>query len=325
MDKKVIVRLTRRFVERPGRMDMGAGKMSRRYKCSPDEAREARRRAKLVIKEGKTLEALEKETAVGPKVLVFDIETLPLLAYVWGTWKQHVGNSQKISKMHNIVTWVAKWLNEDEVITAKLTPEEIDNEDDSRIVKQIRDLLDEADIVIGHNIDKFDIPIINTRCLIAGIQPPSAYRTVDTFKITRKTFRFPDNKLQSMCEGLGLEGKLHTDFDLWRGCMMGNKREEYIQDMLTYNIQDVWQQEEVYLEILPWIKSHPNMSLYVKDAEKRCANCGSTHIEPDGYYYTNIGKFQTYKCKSCGAKAGRDRKNLNSKEKNKATLMPVAR
>jgi DNA polymerase elongation subunit (family B) len=324
MNEQVIAKLFGRFIEKPGRMDMGAGKMSRRYKCTPEEAREARRRAKSVLKQKVLLKTPKKNRA---KVLVFDIETLPLLAYVWMTYKQHVGNAQKRTKMHSVVTWVAKWLHEDEIIEAKLTPQEIDDEDDSRIVKQLRDLFDAADIVIGHNIDKFDVPIINTKCLIAGIEPPSAFRTVDTLKIAKKTFRFPDNKLQSMCEALGMEGKLHTDFDLWRGCMLGSteSREKYIQDMLTYNIQDVKQQEEVYLEVLPWVKSHPNMAQYVKGTEKCCTNCGSTNLEKDGYYYTSIGKFQTYKCTSCGAKAGRDRKNLNSKEKNKSLLMPVAR
>jgi DNA polymerase elongation subunit (family B) len=322
MDKVKIAKLFERFLEKPGRMNMGAGKMSRRYNCTPEEAREAKKLAKLRLKDRVILKTPKRNR---PKVLIFDIETLPLLALVWMTYKQHVSNSQKIAKMHQIVTWVAKWLNEDEIIEAKLTPQEIDDEDDSRIVKQLRNLFDEADIIIGHNIDKFDIPIVNTKCLIWGIEPPSAFRTVDTLKVAKKSFRFPDNKLQSMCEGLGMEGKLHTDFDLWRGCMLGSEREQYIQDMLTYNIQDVKQQEEVYLEVLPWIKSHPNMAQYVKGTEKCCTNCGSSNLEKDGYYYTSLGKYQTYKCKSCGAKAGRDRKSLNSKEKNKSLLMPVAR
>ena len=302
-------------------MRIGAKESARRFKSSPEDVKQARRIARIALRNS------TKSTDKSPKILVFDIETLPLLAFVWMTYKQHVGNAQKITKMHNVVTWVAKWLHNDEVIEAKLTPREIDNEDDSRIIKQLRDLFDEADILIGHNIDKFDIPIVNTRCLIAGIDPPSPFTTVDTLKVAKKSFRFPDNKLQSMSEGLSLDGKLHTDFDLWRGCMIGTakSRKNYIQDMLTYNIQDVILQEEVYLEVLPWIKSHPNLALYVKGTERRCTNCNSTNLEKDGYYYTSLGKFKTYKCIECGAKAGRERKNLIDKETSKSLLMPQDR
>ena len=322
MDSKIIARLVKRFVEKPGRMDMGSGKMSRRYKCKPQEAFEARRIARDILR-GNT----PKTAPEGVKILIFDIETAPLLGYVWGTFKQHISPSQLLTKMHYMLTWVAKWSGSEKLISAKMTVEEIDDEDDSRISQQLRDLFDEADIVIGHNIDKFDIPIVNTRCLIAGIKPPSPYQTVDTFKVSKKSFRFPNNKLQTIANAKGMDGKSKTDFDMWKDCLIGSNdnRKKAIDAMLKYNQQDVVVQEEVYLWMRPWIKSHPNVALYVEDTEMRCTNCGSDNLSDDKEYTTGVNKFKTYRCNCCGAIAGRARKSTVKGDKKNTTLMPVAR
>lgn len=93
------------------------------------------------------------------KILVFDIETAPHKAFVWKFWKTDIGQNQVISDWF-CLTWSAKWLFEDNVISAKLTPDEAKNEDDERIIRRIWTLLDEADIVVAHNcVD------VNTRVL----------------------------------------------------------------------------------------------------------------------------------------------------------------
>src|SRR5690606_10614258 len=44
-----------------------------------------------------------------PKVLVFDIETSPIIAHVWSLWDQNVGLNQIMTEWH-IMSWSAKWL-----------------------------------------------------------------------------------------------------------------------------------------------------------------------------------------------------------------------
>src|SRR3546814_6332122 len=53
-------------------------------------------------------------------------------------------------------------------------------DDDVDITAKLIALLDEADVVIGQNSDRFDLPTINGRALVAGLKPPSPYKTVDT-------------------------------------------------------------------------------------------------------------------------------------------------
>jgi len=84
------------------------------------------------------------------KVLILDIETAPIRAYVWGIWNQNVSINQ-IQSDWFCLTWAAKWLFEDKVYSGKLTPREVKKQEDKRIIKGVWELLNEADIVIAHN------------------------------------------------------------------------------------------------------------------------------------------------------------------------------
>ena len=58
-----------------------------------------------------------------PRVLIFDIETLPLEVYSWGVYQQFIG-SENVIKDWSLSCWSAKWLNEPEVFGAVATPQE---------------------------------------------------------------------------------------------------------------------------------------------------------------------------------------------------------
>ena len=117
------------------------------------------------------------------KILILDIETAPNIAYVWGAWKQNVGQNQWLKKSHIMsVAW--KWLDGDEILYL-----ENRKSDDRNIVKAIYELLDEADIVVAHNGNKFDIPVIIGRGVVHGFNPPSPYFVVDTLLVARKELR----------------------------------------------------------------------------------------------------------------------------------------
>ena len=87
-----------------------------------------------------------------PKILIFDIETAPLKSYVWRLWKQDISplNGMLQSEWF-MLTWSAKWLFDDKIMSGKLTSKEAINEDDSRVTKEMWNLFNEADIVIAHN------------------------------------------------------------------------------------------------------------------------------------------------------------------------------
>jgi hypothetical protein len=134
--------------------------MKIRKRLSPERAMElglkvkpkdGKRNPRYMVEIDKLYPSQEKK-----KILLFDIETSPMRSYTWSCWKQNIGTNQIISDWF-ILTWSAKWLFEDEVLSDKLTGEEVLREDDERVTKSLFDLLDEADITISYSKGKHQI------------------------------------------------------------------------------------------------------------------------------------------------------------------------
>jgi len=246
-----------------------------------------------------------------PKILIYDVETAPIMAYVWKRWKTNVSLDQTISEWF-MICWSAKWLYSDSIMGECLTPEEALKQDDSRIVKKLWKLVDEADIVVAYNGKRADVPWMNTRFIVHGMQPPKPYFVVDPCDAARKKFGFSSNKMDALAGYFGIEHKMETGgFDLWKRCMYGEK--EALNKMLLYNNKDVQILEEVYLKMLPWLPQHPNLANLMN--ENCCCKCGSTDYRPlkGKYYYTSVSKYQLFRCSKCGT-VFRGRMNLNPKK-----------
>jgi DNA polymerase elongation subunit (family B) len=239
-----------------------------------------------------------------------DIETAPILGYVWGLWDQNIALNQIHTDWH-ILSWSAKWLGDAPGKTMYMDQRDArDIEDDSKILKVLWKLLDEADIIITQNGKAFDQKKINARFVFHGMQPPSSYRHIDTVQIARKHFGFTSNKLEYMTKKLCKKfvkssHKKFSGFELWRECLNGNLAAW--NEMRRYNKYDVLSLEELYYKLAPW-DSSINFSVY-HGTEHHVCSCGSREFKKRGFFFTNRGKFQRYKCKSCGAET-RDRKKV---------------
>lgn len=258
------------------------------------------------------------------KILILDIETAPTLAYTWGAWNQNI-HPEQIESDWFVLTWAAKWIFENKVYSGKLTSKEALQEDDKRIMQSMWKLLDEADIVIAHNADKFDIPRINTRFLVHGIKPPMAYLVIDTLKHIRKQFSFTHNKLDYVNKLLGLPRKKeNSGMPMWVACRKGDTKA--LKEMHDYNVEDVRILEETYLKIRAWIKPHPNLGLHICDTElSRCPTCGSDKIEEhDKLYHTTAGVYKAFRCGECGS-TGRMRKNELTIKQKRPLLLSLPR
>lgn len=250
-----------------------------------------------------------------PKILLFDVETSPILARVWGLFDQNIALNQ-IEKDWCILSWAAKWLDDPESKVMYADQRNARNvENDKAILKKIWKLLDEADIVITQNGKRFDSKKLNARFIMHGFQPPSSYKHIDTLIIAKKRFAFTSNKLEYMTDKLctkykKLVNRKYSGFSLWKECLIGNM--DAWNEMQKYNTYDILSLEELYKKLQAW-DTPVNFNLYSDDENTAC-NCGSTELKRNGYSYTAIGKYQRFKCKNCGAET-RSGKNLFSKEK----------
>ena len=239
-----------------------------------------------------------------PKILILDIETTPMGIWTWSLGKQYVGHhaimKDKNGKMMdwNLLSWSAKWLYDDKVLSDVLAPREARARNDKRIMKSVWKLLNEADVVIAHNGDRFDLRKINARFIANHIKAPLPFKTIDTLKQARKEFAFSSHKQDFITKFLKLEEKLDTDFQLWIDCMSGN--EKALKRMEEYNRTDVVGLEDMYLRLRPYMRSHPNMAVMVDD--DCCTVCGSDKLKASKkFYYTGSSKFRLYNCQSCNS------------------------
>ena len=288
--------LAREMQKRPYLVRQGASKTAKRFKTTVETVKKAR----TMFWNNKEVKPL--------RILLFDIETAPMRAYVWKRWKENISLEQTISEWF-CIAWSAKWLYSGDVLGDVLTPEEILKEDDSRIMTNLWNLINQADIIVAHNGDKFDIPKINARFALNNLPPYKPVFSVDTLKVAKYRFGFSSNKLDALAGYFGIPHKLDTDFNLWKRCMEGDK--EALGYMLKYNKMDVKILEEVYLKLRPWIKGHPNISnLYHSDKES-CGICGNEDLEliEGEYYFTSVNCYPLYRCKHCGA-ISRGRKSI---------------
>lgn len=258
------------------------------------------------------------KSAPPARILIIDIETAPFLAYTFRRWKTNIGQ-ENVEKEGYILCYAAKWFGDDNIIFSRVQ----EPENDFEIVKEMKTLIDQADIVVAHNAVKFDMPTIATRMLFHGMTPFAPHKVVDTLKIAKQQFRFPSNSLESIAAYLGLaEQKMkHSGFGLWKRVMQMD--EEAWNEMEEYNIQDILVLEKVYEKLRSWDKFAPNMALYTASSVPRCVVCASSELEKlDKLSHTALSSFHTMRCKCCG-KVMRTRHNVRSKEEMQATLVNV--
>lgn len=231
-----------------------------------------------------------------PNVLLFDIETSPNLAYVWGKWEQDV---IAYKREWYIISFSAKWLRGEQI--TKALPDykgyKRNKHDDKALVKHLWKLFDKADILVAHNGDQFDIKKVSARFSFHGINPPSPYKSADTKKIAKRYYNFNSNSLNDLGQYLKLGKKVKTGgFDLWLDCIEKDQPKAW-KLMKKYNAQDVRLLEKVYLHFLPFDRSHPNMGMWIGLA---CPKCGSKSMVGRGIARTTTGGYHKLQCKNCG-------------------------
>jgi DNA-directed RNA polymerase subunit RPC12/RpoP len=248
-----------------------------------------------------------------PKILLVDIETAPLISFTWGLFDQNIPLNMLKNDWH-LLSFSAKWIDSNKVMYMDQRNEN-DITNDFKLLKGIWKLLDEADIIITQNGISFDIKKLNARFIINGMKPPSSFKQIDTLRLARKHFGFTSNKLEYLTNTLNKKHrksghKKFSGFELWKECLAGNIKAW--KEMEKYNKLDVLSLEELYKKLIPW-DSSVNFNLYHNGLYNQC-KCGSRELVKYGFAYTNIGKFQRYQCKECGAET-RDRENLLDKDK----------
>lgn len=124
-------------------------------------------------------------------------------------------NTDDLYRERYIICWSASYVGSKTVWSECVTQKEARKWDDKRILQRLQELMASADILAGHNIDKFDLRHANARFLMKGFEPVIDKKTLDTLKIARSKFFFESNKLDYISQKLGFRPKDHISNADW--------------------------------------------------------------------------------------------------------------
>lgn len=239
------------------------------------------------------------------RVLVYDIECAPAVTYRWSL-RDDFTPIEYILEDPRILCIGAKWLGEKRVFL-------LSEWEHGRhgMLEGIHALFDEADAAVGYNSRGFDTPWVEGELAREGFLPPSPFGQVDLFR-EAKRFRFISHKLNYVSGALGVGSKIDTGgFGLWKSVLDGDARAQ--SKMGRYCKGDVQLTEELYMRMLPWLKTAPVAALYTDDEADAlvCPKCSSEDLQRRGFAFTRLGKFARYQCQSCGGWS-RGKKNLKA-------------
>jgi hypothetical protein len=223
-----------------------------------------------------------------------------MLAWVWEMWETNV---VEVEQDWFIMSIAYKWLGEKQTHCIALPDFKgyrQNKTDDYELMKAFHAIMEQADLVIGHNSTAFDDKKVNARFLFHALTPPPPRKNFDTLKVARRYFKFSSNKLDDLGNVLGIGRKLaHTGKHLWLSCIRGDLASWKL--MKAYNVRDVELLEDVFNKLRPYAENAPNMNILTRETHT-CPKpgCGSKIHMKQGTKLTKAGEWQQWQCQKCG-------------------------
>jgi predicted PolB exonuclease-like 3'-5' exonuclease len=180
-----------------------------------------------------------------PKVLFYDIETSYNIVKSWRVGYNMTIQPEDILHERKIICVSYSWLDDDMVYN--ITWDE--NQDDKELLITFIDVLNQADLIVAHNGEGYDLPWIRTRALLHDLPMRINYKQFDTLKVARRKFNFNSNKLDYISTFLGFGHKIKTNMALWDEIIL-RKCETSLAYMVEYCNKDVLLLEKVYKKLM---------------------------------------------------------------------------
>lgn len=234
-----------------------------------------------------------------PRTLLFDIETSLQPVAVFQLANNDWINPDNILSERHLISVCWKWLGEPTIHSVSLLDDPArfnrDPHDDFYVAKVFHGILSEADVVVGHNSNSFDLKYLKTRMLVHGfpVLPPIA--SLDTYLVLKKHFMLNSNKLDYAAKLLKVGKKMDTPKGLWLDVLRGDRKA--IKTMTAYNRVDVDILEKVFKKLQPYMDNHTNRELF---GGTGCPRCGSTKFQSRGVHRAITRVYQRFCCNKCG-------------------------
>ena len=246
----------------------------------------------MVTQQNTTKVSVKKK---GIRRLFWDIETSPNVVFCW-----RAGYDQNISHdniLHERKIICIGYMWEGDTKAKVLRWDE--KQDDKAMLQDFLVVANQADELVAHYGDRFDLPWFRTRCLFHGLEPLPKYKTVDTKAWASKHFYFNSNKLDYIGGFLGFGHKLETGFDLWKEVVLRKCRKS-LDYMCKYCGRDVELLAKVYEKLRYHVPSKSHAGVSIGNDKWSCTRCGEKEVVKSKTFWTAAGTVQhQMKCKCC--------------------------
>lgn len=242
------------------------------------------------------------------KLLYWDLECSPCIAYIWKPGDDYISYEQiKEGKETKIITIQYMWEGDKApkyLVWDKLGAEDFC--DKSMVEEYINSVIRKHPInevlIIGQNHKAFDHKLLNERAKVHRIIPPLFnHIKVDTLKQSKASFKAISHTLNHRSKQQGLGGKIKTDMAVWTDILEGKTEPEDV--MIPYGLKDVTDLKEIFWAELPyWEKLPAPLEKLLARAQVRCLKCEERKQSKYDLEECKVNKKNGWKCNNCNTK-----------------------
>lgn len=168
--------------------------------------------------------------------------------------------------------------------------------DDSGVLREFEKVYLQADVVVFHFGEYFDLPFIQTRRLIHGMKPLPVVTAVDTWRIAKKRLKFGSNRLERILDVLKCPyKKTPVALSIWAKARVGDRNA--LKYIIEHCYKDVKILEWVYNKIKSVWDRHPRV-MPITNAPN-CPVCGGVG-KSEGIRANSVHTYRRMVCKKCG-------------------------
>ena len=168
-------------------------------------------------------------------------------------------------------------------------------------MRAVWEVFDRADLIIGHNADRFDARHLMGGWAEMGLPAPSPYKVVDTLKIARGTFAYESNTLDALNKRLGIDAKTDKyNAQIAKDAVNGDIPSQRILE--EYNRGDIVASEALFDRLRPYARNIPHLGMWTDDA-LACPSCGHTMTATGKTVHANVQRYEHLTCPNCGSHA----------------------
>ena len=234
-----------------------------------------------------------------------DLETSPYLSWHYPMWDVNIGyDCIEVPMQVTSIGWLD--LNTRELVVEGWEyPKDklgiLKKDKDRKLLTEAVEKLNKYDLLIGQNLDSYDIKVLNWRLNELDLPALKNIVTIDTLKMSKKVFRPPSHKLDYKSLTYGKGGKIPQTMQDCIAVAKGDSKKQALR--MKYNGKDCLDADSMmWKEIDYWQLPKSMIKMlkeYVKEDKPFCVKCAARRQKRFEVNRVKIKHEFKYQCQNC--------------------------